>query len=93
MIDNKTFARLSELSKFDFTEEGGARFNSELNEIAEFVSKVCDFGGEYDDIADNNHVTFSQLREDVSVSTATPEQLLANTESLNNCYIIPKVIG
>jgi len=92
MIDSKKFTRLTTLSKVDFTEEGQLRFIDDLNSIVGFVGKVKEFEGEYDDTADNCEVSYSDLREDVAVSVATPEQLLANAEFENNCYIIPKVI-
>ncbi|MCL1865825.1 MAG: aspartyl/glutamyl-tRNA amidotransferase subunit C [Oscillospiraceae bacterium] len=92
MINEKIFADLTVLSKFDFTESEQSRFIGDLNAIVDFIGLVKDFDGYYDDTADNNHVTFSDLREDVEISTATPEQLLSNTESENNCYVIPRVL-
>ena len=92
MIDSTTFVHLANLSKIDFCEESQVRFAEDLNLIADFVSKVTEFDGSYDDISENKQISFSDLREDVAISTATPEQLLNNTESENNCYIIPRVI-
>jgi Asp-tRNA(Asn)/Glu-tRNA(Gln) amidotransferase C subunit len=67
--------------------------NEDLSAIVEFVGKVKEFGGkDYDDFAEGNHVTFDDLREDKEIRRATPEQLLANTDSENNCYVIPRVI-
>ena len=93
MIEQK-FANLATLCKFDFCETEQVKFTEDLNGIVEFVGKVKEFDGQYDDTADNNQVNFDDLREDVAVVTATPEQLLANcnTQSDNNCYIIPRVI-
>ncbi len=96
MIDKKVFDELSVLSKFDFTPEQEEKFISDLNKIVEFVGRVKkadeEFGTVYDDTADNNAVCYDSLREDVARVTATPEQLLANTESERNCYVIPKVL-
>jgi len=92
MIDRQMFSRLAGLSKFDFSESTQAEFTEDLNAIVDFIGKVSEFGGEYDDTADGNHVSYSKLRDDVEITTATPEQLLANTKSANNCYIIPRVI-
>ena len=92
MIDEKMFEQLTALSKFDFTDEGKERFIKDLNAIIGFIGKVKEFDGEYDDKAVHNEVPFSDLREDVAFVTATPEQLLLNTQSANNCYVIPKVI-
>ena len=92
MLDEKFFTRLSGLSKFDFSEGAQERFLQDLNAIIGFVGKVREFEGEYDDIAEGKQIAYSDLREDVAISTATPEQLLANTNSGNDCYVIPKVI-
>jgi aspartyl/glutamyl-tRNA(Asn/Gln) amidotransferase C subunit len=92
MINQEKFTQLSDLSKIDFTGEEQARFTADLNGIAEFVGKVKEFAGAaYDDTLENS-VSFSELREDSEVRTATPEQLLANTASENDCYVIPKVV-
>ena len=92
MIDTQLFSRLTELCKFDFSENEQAEFTEDLNAIVDFVGKVKEFDGVYDDTADGNSVPYSSLREDVEIRTAAPEQLLSNTNSENNCYIIPRVI-
>jgi Asp-tRNA(Asn)/Glu-tRNA(Gln) amidotransferase C subunit len=89
-LDENSFSRLTELSKFklDFSQEK----QLQLNDIFKFVGKVTEYGGEYDIVAENRQVPYSALREDTVIPTATPEQLLANTNFDNNCYIIPRVI-
>ncbi|MCL2071013.1 MAG: aspartyl/glutamyl-tRNA amidotransferase subunit C [Oscillospiraceae bacterium] len=91
MIDGKTFDRLTVLSKFDFSAEGKERFTDDLNAIVDFVGKVTEFDGVYDDTLENA-VSYADLRNDTAISTASVEQLLSNTDFENNCYIIPKVI-
>jgi aspartyl/glutamyl-tRNA(Asn/Gln) amidotransferase C subunit len=92
MIDKQWFNQLVVLCKFDFCEQSQARFTDDLNAIIEFVGKVKEFDGSYDVCGDGNQVSFADLREDMAISSATPEQLLANTNYENNCYTIPKVV-
>jgi aspartyl/glutamyl-tRNA(Asn/Gln) amidotransferase C subunit len=90
---NIDFQNLCNLSKFDFSEKEQVRFIEDLNAIAAFVGKVTEFDAEYDDTAEMSRALRSaDLREDTVISAATPEQLLANTKSDNNCYIIPRVV-
>jgi len=91
-LNENFFSQLSILSKFDFTEDEKNKFSEDLNGIIEFIGKVKEFDGSYDDTADKNPLLYGELREDIVVPAAAPEQLLANTESQNNCYIIPRVI-
>jgi len=91
-MNEQKFLNLAALSKIDFSEVEQAKFIEDLDNIISFIGKVKDFDGEYDDTADNRQVIYSDLREDVMASTANPEQLLSNTNSQNNCYIIPRVI-
>ena len=92
MIDKQTFKKLSRLSKIDFTLPEEESLIIQLNDIVAFISQVTEFDGEYDDTLENNITAYADLREDVKIPTATPEQLLANTVSENDCYIIPKVV-
>jgi len=93
-MNETTFARLATLCKFDFTSKNQAEFIEDLDKIIEFVGKVREFDGVYDDTVDAKTVavSYTDLREDVAAVTATPEQLLTNTQFENNCYVIPKVI-
>ncbi|MCL2634271.1 MAG: aspartyl/glutamyl-tRNA amidotransferase subunit C [Oscillospiraceae bacterium] len=91
-IDKQMFDKLSELSKIDFTGAEETALTGELDDIIEFIGKVKEFSGEYDDMRDGNSVGFSDLRDDVRITTATPEQLLSNTVCENDCYVIPKVV-
>ncbi|MCL1902834.1 MAG: aspartyl/glutamyl-tRNA amidotransferase subunit C [Oscillospiraceae bacterium] len=91
MLDSKIFDELAELSKFDFSETEKNKLSEELSDIINFVGKVKDFSGDYDDTLENG-VAYSDLRDDVEISTASVEQLLSNTNSDKNCYIIPRVI-
>jgi len=91
MINQTKFNALCTLSKFDFTPEDEGRFINELNAIIGWISKVKDFNGVYDDTLEAA-VAFSDLREDVQIPPPTVEQLLANTKSENDCYVIPKVV-
>jgi len=95
-IDNRKFSHLANLSKLNFSEKEEAALIDDLNLIAGFIDKVCEYDEQglkpYDDTIDSGCVSYSQLREDASAVTATPQQLLANTQSENNCYTIPRVI-
>jgi len=92
-LSKEKFERLSTLSKIDFSPDDETKFMNDLNYIIGFIDKVKEFQGEYDDKAENKQVSYAELREDIAVVTATPEQLLANTVSDNNCYVIPRVMG
>jgi len=91
-INKQTFDKLSELSKIDFTEQEEAIITADLNNLISFIENVTEFSGEYDPLLADNAVGYAQLREDKAVKTATAEQLLANTVSENDCYVIPKVV-
>ena len=90
-MNDTVFDKLVELSKFDFPDETRREFAQDLNNIIEFVGKVKEFDGKYDDTLEHK-VSYSDLRDDVESRTASSEQLLSNTESDKNCYIIPRVI-
>jgi aspartyl/glutamyl-tRNA(Asn/Gln) amidotransferase C subunit len=91
MIDQNKFTQLSALSKIDFTPEEESRFTTDLNAIIAWIDGVKSFPGVYDDTLEEA-VAFADLREDLQIRTATPEQLLSNTKSENDCYVIPKVV-
>lgn len=92
MIDTTIFDALCEASQLSFSESEKEKMILNLNSLVEFTDSVRNFDDVYDDTKDTESVSFNDLRDDVCLPSYTPEKLLANTESLFECYIIPKIM-
>ena len=91
-MDNKTFELLCEASQLSFKENERESMTQALNSLIEFTSAVKQYDCVYDPDKGINRVSLSDLREDVPEPSCPPEKLLANTEALFDCYVIPKIM-
>jgi aspartyl-tRNA(Asn)/glutamyl-tRNA(Gln) amidotransferase subunit C len=91
-MDAKTFDHLCTLSKLSFTDEEKEAVIRQMNDITALMDTVRGNALEYDDTKDGTEIRFDSLREDVPQPSFTAEELLANTNPRNNCYVIPKMM-
>ena len=91
-MDKKTLIHLSNLGKINFTDEEIDKFGNDMSEIVALMDTIKEFDVSYDDTKDNNAVLFSDLRDDVAAESFPVDELLKNTEHIDDCYIVPKVV-
>jgi len=88
----KTFEELEQLSNFNFEPQQRNENVERLGTIIRELSILNNFAFDYDDTKDNNGVEFDDLRQDEFGISFPAEKLLQNTESMFNCYQIPKIL-
>jgi aspartyl/glutamyl-tRNA(Asn/Gln) amidotransferase C subunit len=86
-----TFELLCEASQLSFPDEEKAEFIQRMDSIIEFTSVVKNIDCDYKE-DDSAAVSLSDLREDTITASLPAEKLLANTEPLFDCYVIPKIM-
>ena len=91
-MDASTFGLLCEASQLSFKDGEKESFMRELDSLIEFAGAVRKHDCVYDDAGDADCVTINDLREDNTGEPFPTEKLLENTESLFDCYIIPKLM-
>lgn len=91
-MDIKTLEHLCELSKLDFNDAEKERMLTDMSMVVELMDTIKDFNLTYDDTADLNEIGLKDLREDVRLGSFPAETLMQNTESRDNCYVIPKML-
>ena len=55
-------------------------------------STVKEFDLVYDDTKDNNDIRYDDVRRDEAKESFPTEKLLSNTQSSDNCYVVPKMV-
>jgi Asp-tRNA(Asn)/Glu-tRNA(Gln) amidotransferase C subunit len=89
-----TFELLCEASQLSFShypEEKRENFKQRLDCMIEFAGAVKNFDCVFDETAGES-VSLDDLREDITFPSLPAEKLLANTEPLFDCYVIPKIM-
>jgi Asp-tRNA(Asn)/Glu-tRNA(Gln) amidotransferase C subunit len=93
-MDISTFDALGEASQLSFTDsEKEAFLNGPrgLNSLIAFAGIVKQYDCVYDANAEVG-IRLNALREDKAEASRPPEELLANTEPMFDCYAIPKLM-
>lgn len=91
-MDIKTLEHLCELSKLDFDDTEKEQMLSDMSSIIELMDTIKEYDITYDDAADKNEIKLCDLREDICLESFPVEKLMQNTESRDNCYVIPKML-
>lgn len=91
-MELKTIEHLCNLSKLNYDEAGLEKVMNEMSDIIELMDQIKGFDLTYDDTKDNNSIRFCDTREDVAQPSFDTEKLLSNTESVDGCYVVPKVV-
>lgn len=91
-VELKTIEHLCELSKLNYDEAGLKKVMGEMSDIIDLMDGIKDFDLTYDDTKDGNEIRFADTRDDVAEESFPTEKLLSNTESTDNCYVVPKVV-
>ncbi|MDR2531344.1 MAG: aspartyl/glutamyl-tRNA amidotransferase subunit C [Oscillospiraceae bacterium] len=91
-MDTLTFNLLCEASQISFPEAEKEDFMRRLDSIIDFAGAVKQFDCDCSTGEDLGSVRLDDLREDTAAQSLPPEKLLANTQPLFNCYVIPKLM-
>lgn len=91
-VELKTIQHLCELSKLNYDEEGLKKVMGEMSDIIDLMDEIKSFDLEYDDTKDGCEIRFCDTREDIAEESAPAEKLLSNAESIDGCYVVPKVV-
>ncbi len=91
-MELKTIEHLCELSKLNYDEQELPKVMAEMSDIIDLMDTIKSFDLIYDDTKDNNSIKFSDTRADISKESFPAEKLLSNSESRDNCYVVPKVV-
>lgn len=91
-MELNTIQHLCELSRLRYEGEELVRVMDEMTDIVALMDAIKEFDLTYDDTKDNNSIFFNEVREDVPKDSFPREKLLANAESSDNCFVVPKVV-
>jgi Asp-tRNA(Asn)/Glu-tRNA(Gln) amidotransferase C subunit len=91
-MDTSAFNLLCEASQLSFSDDEKIVFSERLNSMAEFAGSVKNINCDLNAANDAGTVSLCDLREDTAQASLPPEKLLANTEPLFDCYVIPKIM-
>lgn len=92
IMDKQTFAHLEKLSKLNFSDAEKQKAIDEMGDIIALMDTIKEFDLSYDDTKDKDEILYKELRQDKAEESFLPEALLQNTESSDNCYVIPKMM-
>ncbi len=87
-----TIQHLCTLSRLRYDDDSLRKVMEEMTDIVALMDTIKEFDLSYDDTKDNNSVAFSEVREDIPQESFPRERLLANAQSSDDCYIVPKVV-
>ena len=91
-MELKTIQHLCELSKLNYDDETLNKVASEMTDIISLMDGIKEFDLSYDDTKDNNSISFGEVREDIVNPSFSPEKLMQNARSVDDCYVVPKVV-
>ena len=91
-MDASTLSHLCELSKLNFSDEEKDKVMTEMGDIIELMDTIQNFDIVYDDTKDKNEITFDEVRKDEAGASFPTEKLLSNTEAVEKCYSLPKMM-
>ncbi|MCL2639151.1 MAG: aspartyl/glutamyl-tRNA amidotransferase subunit C [Oscillospiraceae bacterium] len=91
-MENSTFEVLCEASQLSFADTEKENFMERLSSIIEFTEIIKNIDADSSSIEPQNSVSLGDLREDTALPSFPAEKLLANTEPLFDCYVIPKIM-
>ncbi|MBQ8172277.1 MAG: Asp-tRNA(Asn)/Glu-tRNA(Gln) amidotransferase subunit GatC [Oscillospiraceae bacterium] len=91
-MELKTIQHLCELSKLNYDDEALEKVASEMTDIISLMDGIKEFDLSYDDTKDNNSISFGEVREDIVKPSFSPEKLMQNAKSVDDCYVVPKVV-
>lgn len=87
-----TIQHLCGLSKLNYDDTALEKVMGEMTDIIDLMDTIKSFDLTYDDTKDNNSINFCETREDIAQPSFPAEKLLANADSRDNCYVVPKVV-
>ncbi|MDR2558393.1 MAG: hypothetical protein LBC86_02450 [Oscillospiraceae bacterium] len=90
-METSAFELLCEASQLCFADDEKADFMERLGSLIKFAS-VKNIDCDFNDEETVNSVSLGDLREDAALPSLPTEKLLANTEPLFNCFVIPKIM-
>ena len=91
-MELKTIQHLCGLSRLNYDDESLERLMGEMTDIVTLMDGIKGFNLTYDDMKDNNSITFGQLREDAAQPSFPAEKLMSNAKSSEGCFVVPKVV-
>lgn len=91
-MELKTIQHLCQLSKLNYKDDALERVMTEMTDIINLMDGIKSFDLSYDDTKDNNSISFDEVREDTAQPSFPADKLLANAQSRDNCYVVPKVV-
>ena len=91
-MDTKTIDHLCNLSKLNYSDEEKAKAIDEMSAIIELMDAVKEFNLTYDDTEDNNSIAYSEVRKDEAKPSFPTDELVINIKTVNNCYVVPKMV-
>ncbi|MBE6902031.1 MAG: Asp-tRNA(Asn)/Glu-tRNA(Gln) amidotransferase subunit GatC [Ruminococcaceae bacterium] len=91
-MDRTMIQHLCDLSRLNYEEHELDKLAQKMTYIVQLMDGIKEFDLTYDDTADNDYVSFSELRKDIAQPSFPTEMLLANAKSSDKCFVVPKVI-
>lgn len=91
-MDAATLSHLCELSKLNFSDDEKDKVMTEMGDIIGLMDTIQEFDIVYDDTKDHNEIKFEEVREDKAAASFPTEKLLQNTNPVDNCYAMPKLM-
>ncbi len=87
-----TLRHLCSLSRLNYDESELEQLSKDMTDIVNLMDGIKEFDLTYDDTKDNNSISFNEVREDVAQPSYPTEKLLQNAKSIDNCFVVPKVV-
>ncbi|NMA79362.1 MAG: Asp-tRNA(Asn)/Glu-tRNA(Gln) amidotransferase subunit GatC [Clostridiales bacterium] len=91
-MDIKTISNLAELSQLDFNEEEVEKLSKELDTMVGMMGKIKQSDAKYECSANASSVDLDGLRADEAKPSMPTDELLANAQSADGYFVVPKVM-
>lgn len=91
-MDMEMVKHLARLSKLNFTDAELKKAAGEMTDIIKIMDTVKEIDITYDPIKDNQNVYLNDLRKDIPSESLPAEKILQNAVSMDNAFVVPKVV-
>jgi aspartyl/glutamyl-tRNA(Asn/Gln) amidotransferase C subunit len=91
-MDIEVFNAVAELGKLTFSDSERDELLADMTDIIGIMDTVKDADLVYDPLRDNKNVYINELRKDAAEDSFPTEKILQNARSMDNCFVVPKVV-
>lgn len=91
-MDMEMVKHLARLGKLNFTDAELEKAVKEMTDIIRIMDTVKEIDITYDPVKDNQNIYLNDLRKDITADSFPTEKIMQNAASMDNSFVVPKVV-